>query len=114
MRYLIPVFFLLASCLPQSQIHPPDNLLTVDEMGAILPDYYLAEAFGDREKAEGKDEFLVNQAHISGVLQKHNVTAERFFRSLSWYQQQPELFEQINTMALQELSRLDAEMRKKP
>ena len=105
---------MLVSCVPDSRVSRPADVLTEKEMQAVLADYYLAESFGDRETAEGKNEFVVNQAHISGVLQKHNISSLRFFKSLSWYQQQPELFEPMHNAIIQDLSRLQAEMKTKP
>ena len=96
---------LLFACAEQKENLPKD-ILSENEFGIVLQEIHLAEANFELEKnkdiEKAKDE-LSNS--YTSVYKKHNISKEKFEKTLNFYAQNPEKLEKIYTNVLEKLTK---------
>lgn len=96
------IFFLLTAmvtaCSPNEQGNRrkvPDKILQPKDMVAIIADIQIAEAVlrEQRQTGQYQDHYAVDL--MNSVFEKHAVSREKFRESLSFYEKNLEIYEQI-------------------
>lgn len=111
--FLLPVsFFFLFSCSPKKkEAAIPGNIIGQDTMAVIIADMHETEAAITHGLISSADTAAtLGQYHA--LFQEKGITKERFDESYKFYIDNPELLIKIYEMALEELSRRQAEAEK--
>jgi hypothetical protein len=82
----------------------PWDVLSQDEMVAVLLDVHLAEAA--MKVVDGSAKRIEKQEFYNAVFEKHNTTKEHFEKSLDWYAHHPKLLVAVYDEVKKEAERL--------
>lgn len=93
MRNLLFCFFLLTTVTCTSSVEKPDDLLSQDEISAILVDIYIHQQGSYLNEIKEKD---LNHSKVDAlILKKHNTTDTIFESSYRYYVLNPEKYLEI-------------------
>ncbi|MCD4788648.1 MAG: DUF4296 domain-containing protein [Bacteroidales bacterium] len=106
------LFFSLASCTErvEDKIKPPDDLITREEMVDIIVDMHIFDAVMASEQKKGGKEVQNQKYYLyNSIMEKHNITRERFDESFKYYQHDFEVMDDIYADVITKLSIMKSE-----
>lgn len=106
------LFFSLASCTKkvEGKIKPPDDLITREEMVDIIVDMHIFDAVMASEQKKGGKEVQNQKYYLyNSIMEKHNITRERFDESFKYYQHDFEVMDDIYADVITKLSIMKSE-----
>lgn len=104
------IFFL--SCSPgkeKTDNSVPDEIIQPDSMVSILTEVHIAEAILREMKTDTKHKQKTAQAFYSEIFAKHGITRKQYEKSIQFYQQQPETYQDIYEEVITLLSQKQTE-----
>ena len=109
---VISVFILLSGCthnIKESEPAPPD-LIAKDQMVDILIDLRLMDAVLNSKQRIANDGFQDTlKFYYGSVMEKHGITRERFDKSITYYQRDLKVMDELYEEAITRLSKLKTE-----
>ncbi len=109
---VISVFILLSGCthkIKESEPAPPD-LIPKDQMVDILIDLRLMDAVLNSKQRIANDGFQDTlKFYYGSVMEKHGITRERFDKSITYYQRDLKVMDELYEEAITRLSKLKTE-----
>jgi hypothetical protein len=108
-KILLPLLFIFASCKEKDEVQRPDDLLTQDEMVAVLTDIHLIEGARTGLVIMGDSVGGVNE-HYKAFFVKHNVTQAQYDSSFVYYSKNPKVFDKIYERVIENLSVIESEI----
>jgi hypothetical protein len=115
-RFILLLFIsniLLFSCAPNEDISEekvPANIIHPDSMVGLIVDMQLTEAVLREFRMTGKFDDSLAIVTFEKVFAKHNTTKFKFEESISFYQQNLNLYEKIYERVITKLSQLQSEV----
>ena len=107
------LFFSLASCTKkvEDKIKPPDDLITREEMVDIIVDMHIFDAvMASEQKKVGKKAQNQKYYLYNSIMEKHNITRERFEKNFKYYQHDFEVMDDIYADVITKLSIMKSEV----
>ena len=93
---LFSVLLVLNGCKTKPEdVSVPENILSEDEMTAILADMHTAEAFGYMLRIEGDEKEKMQRDEYSKIFAIHEVSLAQFEESYQWYLDHPLIFNNL-------------------
>ena len=89
----------------------PDNIISEDDMSAILADMYKAEAMVEEDNNKYYNDSLKMMVRQS-VMMKHNVTQEQYDTSIVWYAHNLDVYKDVYENTIKQLDTELNEIRK--
>ena len=115
---LLLIFFLLGGCtrkIDRESVTPPPDLIPKDQMVDIFADLKLFDAIIAAKQKKKDKNFEIDSVKYylhNSILEKHNITRERFERSFEYYQSDMDMLDEIYEDAITRLSKLKSETEK--
>lgn len=103
---LICFFFFACSKSPETKI--PDTVLSKEKMAEVMLDIQLYES--SMSISLFKEENVLLEIPKTNILKKHGLSKNQFDESFEFYSQHPEMFSEVYTIVLNDLSRMQAEI----
>lgn len=105
---------LLSNCTQSinKSFDPPEDLISREEMVNIIVDLEIYDAIINTEskKRDNKDTVNYKKYHLyNSILEKHDITRERFNQSYEYYQQDLEFLDGIYADVITRLSKMKSE-----
>lgn len=115
MQKNILIFFclLFCACSEKKTENIPDHILPIQKMAAVMIDIHLLEA-SISLNATSVDKFTIGSSTPGfEVLKKNNITKKQYDESFDYYTQHPALLNEVYQLALNDLSKMQAEVMNK-
>lgn len=112
--FLLFLSFMLFSCSgggKKKTVDSPDDIIPHKKMVHVLVDYHLAEGSMKYYARYGASPKVLSQKIYSHILDKHNITREKFRRSMNFYTDNPDRMQLIYSDVLERLSSLQSKVR---
>ncbi len=106
------LFFSLVSCTKkvEDKIKPPDDLIAREEMVDIIVDMHIFDAVMASEQKKGGKNVQYQKYYLyNSIMEKHNITRERFDESFKYYQHDFEVMDDIYADVITKLSIMKSE-----
>ncbi|WP_316753401.1 DUF4296 domain-containing protein [Pedobacter gandavensis] len=101
--YILSLFLLISACKPGI----PKDIIQPDKMPGVLSDIHVVDGY--ISNLPGVDSAKkVASAYYKGIYKKYNVDSAMFARSMTYYNANPKLLDEIYTHVIQDLSRQKA------
>lgn len=110
------LFFSLASCTKrvEDKVKPPDDLITRNEMVDIITDMHIFDAVMASEQKKGGKNVQDQKYYLyNSIMEKYNITRERFEESFKYYQRDFEVMDDIYADVITKLSIMKSEAERK-
>ena len=106
-RFFITItcLLLLASCADKSKAFKPEQLLSEQEMVAVMTDVQIIEADMNRRKADGTRIDGMAESYYSQLFEHYAITDSIFSQNLRYYTERPEVLERIMDSVTQRLTK---------
>lgn len=88
----------------------PSDVLHPDTMGQILIDIHFAEAAIKRKQLKGDTAIFTAQKYYNEIYSIHQVTEEKFRKSMEFYRNHPKIFEKIYKDILEKISQKEGQL----
>jgi hypothetical protein len=110
----IPILLLWISACNDEVVKRPSELMSRDEMIAVLVDIHLSDAAFQIRRYSSEDMKEISESDLYySVLKKHQIADSVFETSLIYYAAKPKEFEKIYTRVINRLSEMEQEEQKK-
>ena len=103
---LICIFLFACSKSPETKI--PDTVLSKEKMAELMLDIQLYES--SMGISLFKEENVLLEIPKTDILKKHGLTKKQYDESFEFYSKHPELFSEVYTIVLNDLSKMQAEV----
>ena len=104
---LLCFFFFACSKSPEAKI--PDTILSKEKMAEVMLDVQLYEStLGNSFYKEGN---ILLEIPKTNILKKHKVSKKQYDESFDYYSRHPEVFAEVYTIVLNDLSKMQAEVK---
>ena len=103
---LAVLVLVIVSC--QSEIEIPETVIRQEQMIEILIDVHLAEAWKERRKMEEDSALIFIKAQYETIFKLHNITRSEFENSLEYYENHPDIMDELYHEVINEMSRREA------
>lgn len=80
-------------------------------MVLVLVDAHIFEAMAEGQKMPGDSLAQFIKANYAGIFRKHGITEAQFLRTFDYYEHNPAKMDELMTKVIDELSRMEAEIR---
>jgi hypothetical protein len=104
---LLCFFFFACSKSPEAKI--PDTVLSKEKMAELMLDIQLYES--TLSISLYKEENVVLEIPKTNILKKHGVSKKQYDESFDYYSHHPDVFAEVYTSVLNDLSRMQAEVK---
>lgn len=104
---LICFFFFACSKSPEAKI--PDTVLPKEKMAELMLDIQLYESA--MSVSLFKEENVLLEIPKTNILKKHGLNKKQYDESFEFYSQHPNLFSEVYAIVLNDLSRMQAEIK---
>ena len=105
---IILVCFFFFACSQGPEVKIPDTVLSKEKMAEVMLDIQLYES--SMSISLFKEENVLLEIPKTNILKKHGLTKKQFDESFEFYSQHPEMFSEVYTIVLNNLSRMQAEI----
>jgi len=106
------LFFLFLSCSPSTENavgNMPTEIIQPDSLVIILTQIHIAEAILHELKTDTKHKEKTAQNYYSEIFAKHGITLDQYEKSIEYYQQHPEIYQDIYEEVITQLSQKQTE-----
>lgn len=106
------LFFLLLSCSPSAENAVgamPGDIIQPDSLVTILTEVHISEAILREMKTDTKHKEKTAQNYYSEIFAKHGITRHQYEKSIEYYQQHPEIYQDIYEKVITRLSQKQTE-----
>ena len=105
------VLFFLSSCTQKVDniLTPPDDLIPRDEMVDIIVDMHIYDAIMVTNQKKSKKPHESKYYFYKSVMEKHNITKEKFERNFEYYHQDIDVMDEIYADVITKLSKMQSE-----
>lgn len=106
--YIILICSFLFACSKGPAEKIPDTVLSKEKMAEVMIDIQLYES--SMSISLFKEENVLLEVPKSNILKNHGLSKKQYDESFEYYSQHPELFSEVYTIVLNNLSRMQAEI----
>jgi hypothetical protein len=113
LRNICLVAAVIAAACTHSGDEPPRDILSLEQITALMVDLQLAEAMRTYRSPGLRMPDASYTSLYDGIFEKHGVDREVFLRSHAWYIEHPELLERIYESVIDTLTRRELELKQR-
>jgi hypothetical protein len=111
--FIIFLVLILQSCSPKQELSAkvvPAGIIQPDSMAVILADLQVAESM--LHQMERNDQFTDSLVHpvFEKVFLKHKITSDELKKSTAYYEQHLDIYEEIYTKVITQLTQIQTEI----
>lgn len=106
------IFLLIFSCAPgekKSVVNIPSNIIPPDSMVLILADMQVTEAVLREYQRTGREDAARNERYYHQIFEKYELSNERYQQSITFYEQNPDLYFEIYKDIVSLLTKMQAD-----
>lgn len=109
--FIIFLIVLMAGCKPDKP-GIPSGILPIDKMKLVMADMHIADAAASTKAQAGLDEQMLTSEYYLQIYKNNGVSRDEFIESYKFYEENPQLFNELYDATLGEISRREAALGK--